>query len=63
VKEGRFDVSSHQYLNQELVRENRLNFIIFSKIKNFFRIPALLVFAILVLYTALGGLLMSQVYF
>nr|CAD2176233.1 unnamed protein product [Meloidogyne enterolobii] len=30
VKEGRFDVSSHQYLNQELVRENR--------------IPALLVF-------------------
>nr|CAD2135927.1 unnamed protein product [Meloidogyne enterolobii] len=46
VKEGRFDVSSHQYLNQELVRENR--------------IPALLVFAILVLYTALGGLLMSQ---
>uniref|UniRef100_A0A915N480 GOLD domain-containing protein n=1 Tax=Meloidogyne javanica TaxID=6303 RepID=A0A915N480_MELJA len=46
VKEGRFDVSSHQYLNQELARENR--------------IPALLVFAILVLYTALGGLLMSQ---
>uniref|UniRef100_A0A1I8B458 Ion_trans_2 domain-containing protein n=1 Tax=Meloidogyne hapla TaxID=6305 RepID=A0A1I8B458_MELHA len=43
---GRFDVFSHQCLSRELVRENR--------------IPALLVFAILVLYTALGGLLMSQ---